>query len=381
VKFLLVIHYCEPHIGGMETLVAKQAQSLVDLGHDVTIVTCRPTKSVPLQEIKQNGVVIKRFRAINYIENTFGIPFPLIAPQHFIWFLKNLKKYDIVHIHDVFYVSSWMAGIACLLAGKKFYLTQHVGFVDHPSGMVMRIQKAVYRHIGDRLFKKGTKIVVYNTNVRNFLATREKVDDAKIVFNYNGIDTDFFRPVSKEQRYFLRKKYGLPVGKSIILFVGRLVPKKGLHILLDGAENDKTYVVVGSGNLPSKYAERHNIKYFGPAKQEQLRDLYQLSDLFVFPAAGEIFTLVNQEAMACGLPTILADDRGYEDYDVDREHLLFVNRETKAFQKVIENVISDDALLAEMSQYSRETALKLFSWKKNYTREYAMYGLNDRKPL
>lgn len=376
-KFLLVIHYCAPHIGGMETVVAKQAQSLAELGHSVTIATCRPDKTAALTEVQKNGVVIKRFRSLNFVENMFGVTFPIIAPHHLFWFLKHVPEYDVVHIHDVFYMSSWLAGIACRLRKKPYFLTQHVGIVEHPSKLVLFIEKSVYALFGNRILRKASKVVAYNDNVVKFLKSRGVQKNA-IVQNYNGIDTKHFAPATAAEKKALRKKYGFKENQRIVLFVGRLVPKKGFQMVLDGAAKENTYLIAGYGIVPQQYKALPNAVLFGPATQDQLRDLYRLSDVFVFPSIGEIFTLVHQEALASGLPVIVADDPGYKRYDIDRSRMILAKRTPKAIAEAVTSVLDNKALAKQMSDYGRKLAIERFSWEHNYPKEYSIYGLGEK---
>lgn len=376
-KFLIVVHYFPPHIGGMEEVALKQANSLIDQGHSVTVFTCRPDKQAPLQEVLDNGTVVKRLRSINFIESVFGVTFPIVSPHHFLWLLKHINDYEIIHIHDVFYMPSWLASAACRMRKKAYFLTQHVGIVEHPSMLVMFIEKMVYTLFGDHILRNSEKVVAYNDNVIRFVKSRG-VKATAIMQNFNGIDTDHFFPAKAAEKKSLRKQYGFAQDARIVLFVGRLVPKKGYQLVLDGADPANTYVIVGYGNIPPRYSELSNVTLFGPATQEQLRDLYRLSDVFAFPSVGEIFTLVHQEALASGLPVVVADDPGYKRYNIDRSRMLMPKRTEKEIAKAIRTVLDDSTLKHAMSQYGRQIALERFSWRENYPREYAIYGLGDK---
>lgn len=372
-RFLIVVHYSAPHIGGMEMVVAKQAQSLIERGHEVTVVTCRSDKKCKLYKVQKNGVVVKRFRAFNAVETVLGVTFPIISPHHLFWFLRHVRDYDIVHIHDVFYISSWLATTACRLRNKPYFLTQHVGIVDHPSRLVLAIEDAVYALFGNKILRHAQKVVAYNDAVVKFLQLHG-VKKSNIVQNYNGIDTDYFTPATRAEKTTLRKQYGFKARDHVVLFVGRLVPKKGFQIVLDGANTHNTYVFAGSGITPKQYEDLPNITFFGPASQAQLRDLYRLSDVFVFPSVGEVFTLVHQEALASGLPVIVADDPGYAKYDIDRSRMLLADRTPDAIADAIETVLDDNSLARRMSRYGRELAVQRFSWRHNYPKEYQIYS-------
>ena len=117
-----------------------------------------------------------------------------------------------------------------------------------------------------------------------------------------------------------------------------------------------------------------DVRFFGAASREQLRDLYRAADLFVFPAAGEIFTLVMQEAMASGLPVVVADAPGYAEYeDLDRARIALVERSVEGVREAINELVADPARRERMAAYSRELAVQRFSWDANYPAEYAAY--------
>lgn len=374
-KILLVVHYFWPHIGGMEKVVEKQAKSLVAYGHEVTIVTCRPNKAAPLEELR-DGYRIVRLRAVNGIEQKFGVTFPLIGFWEIGRFMKLVREHDIVHIHDVFYMTSHLAWMACLLQRKRFYLTQHVAMVAHPSALVMLVQRFMYGTFGKAMFRHARKLVAYNHIVHSFLLSHG-AKEADVLMQYNGIETDYFAPLSAPEKRALREKYKLPLEKPIVLFVGRLVPKKGYDIVYNAQSPDYFTLIVGEGVRSSEIVSNENVHFFGPATPQQLRELYGLSDVFAFPAEGEIFTLVMQEAMASGLPTILADDPGYEPYDFSRDYIKLVPRESRALKSTILEVVGKETHKNEMAVYARNFATENFDWQKNYAREYALYELDE----
>jgi glycosyltransferase involved in cell wall biosynthesis len=370
-KIVIVVHYFSPHVGGMEEVAKKQARSLVDAGHHVTIVTCRPDRKSSLHEYRE-GYEIIRLRALNFIEEKFGVTFPIISPLALMPMLRAIKSADLVHVHDVFYMTSHMAAFAAFLCNKPVYLTQHVAMVEHPNKFVMFVQHLVYGTFGVMLFDMAVRIICYNVNVQRFLLSKN-VAEPKILLHYNGIDINYFHPVDADKKIELRKKYGFDSKKPIVLFVGRLVPKKGFDIVVDTRSFEYQTIIVGTGEIPGHMQDAKNVTFFGPATQVQTRDLYQLSDVFVFPAIGEILTLVMQEAMACGLPIITTDDPAYATYGIDERRVKFVARNKKAIAEAVSEVLTDDRLRQRMSAYSRQIAESRFSWDINFNEELAVY--------
>lgn len=366
------MHYIPPHVGGMELVVANQAKSLVARGHDVTVLTCRHARGLDRRSLV-DGYVVKRTAAFNWIERRFGITFPLVSPIFFLRAWREIARADIVHLHDVFYTTTHLAALAAVLLRRPFHLTQHVALVEHPSRLVMAVQRAIYRLIGRPLFRRAASVVTYNANVQAHVLSHG-AGPARVVLTHNGIDTDAFTPADADEKRRLRAAYGLPVDLPVVLFVGRLVPKKGFRLVAETAGPDHTTLIVGTGVDLDNLGSMPHVTAFGEAGRDEVLDLYRLADLFVFPTQGEIFTLVMQEAMACGLPVVTTDDPGYADYELDRDRIRLVPRTADAVRSAIADLLADRGLRDRMSEYSRELAVQRFSWHANYPNEYAIYA-------
>ena len=304
-------HYYPPHTGGIEYVAQNQARGLAALGDAVTVVTSRVS---PDEDSHQDGgVTIVRVKAINGFER-WGVPFPIFSPRLVTVLLKATRDADVVHIHDALYLSSWCAALIARLYHRPIVLTQHVDLVPHPSRVVKLLQRLVYATVGATVFHSSAIIVVLNERVKSFLVARG-ISDAKITFILNGVDSELFRPAAPKEKQVLRAKYELSRSKKIILFVGRIVPKKGFEKVL-AAESQLYQLVFVGGSLDR--AESANVRFLGRLPQPQLAEIYRAADIFVLPAHGEGFPLTIQEAMASGLPVIMADDAGYAVYELDQ---------------------------------------------------------------
>lgn len=127
----------------------------------------------------------------------------------------------------------------------------------------------------------------------------------EIVTIYNGVDTDFFKPVADKSK--LRLKHSLPLDKKIIVFSASNLndSSKGVNHIIEVAHElrDKNYLFVGLG--AGEIANIHNIKTLGYIYDKQkLSELYALSDLYCFASAAETFLLSAAESLSCGVPVI-----------------------------------------------------------------------------
>ena len=131
---------------------------------------------------------------------------------------------------------------------------------------------------------------------------------------HNPVDDSIFFPISKEKA---RKELDLDFDGSVILFVGNLIPQKGLDILLDAARILKSRVtnfkilVVGRGTQQAELLEKGmengldgQLHFEGSKSQKELFLYYNAADIMALPSKMESFGLVFVEAMLCGCPVL-----------------------------------------------------------------------------
>ena len=288
---------------------------------------------------------------------------------------------DVVHVHDVYYESSVLAATLAKWRRRPIFITQNVGIVDHDKAIVEFIQKLVYASVGRLLWRWAVKVTVYNPIVDGFLR-KHGVPADKVRLTYNGIDTVEFRPGEDEAACATRRGLDfLAPEVPAILFAGRLVPKKGFQKLLDASGPEYQIVLAGPGRIPGQVPD--GVKFIGPLHRKELRDLYQASDLFAFPATGEMFTLAMQEAMACGLPVVATAEEAYSGYDLDSSGIALVPAEPKTLRSTFLAILGDPGRREWMQAYSRRLAEERFDWKKNTEHLAADYeaACEPRRPV
>lgn len=365
---LLVCHYYAPHVGGIENVVQAEAERLVALGHEVTVLTSAERSSTSVE----GGVRIVRVAAWNGLEHRAGVPFPVFSPRILVRAIDLARKSDIVHVHDCFYLSSWSGAIAAALTGKPLLLSQHVAMVEHPSALVCGIQKAVYGTIGRLLVRRARKVFVINEYVGRFVAGLGAARENTVVLS-NGVDPERYRPAADAaERELLRKQYGLPLDRPLALFVGRLVPKKGIDIALAARTSEFDLVVVGSGD-PAALDGAAGVHFLGSRAPRQVAEIFRACDLFVLPTSGEIFPLVVREAMSTGLPVVTTDEPDYAALGIASDEIALAPRDAAAVRAAIHRIIADERLALRMRQNARQYAREQFSWiehvdllRKNY---------------
>ena len=358
---LIVSAYADPHVGGVEVVVGQQARTLAARGHDVTVVTSRCGDGEAMHE-QVDGYTVVRIAAWNGLEERRGVPFPVWSPSA-IWRLARLiANADVVHVHDVYHGSSLLAAILAKRRSRPLFITQHVGIVEHDKAFVKSAQKLIYLSVGRLLWRWATTITIYNPIVGAFLSEHGVPVD-KVQLTYNGIDIRDFSPGDPEAACVTRQRHGLALDVPVILFVGRLVPKKGFQKLLAARGPEYEVVLVGPGGMPKHVPT--GVKLLGPVNRKELRDLYQASDIFAFPAVGEMLTLAMQEAMACGLPVVATAEDAYSEYDLDHTGVALISPEPDVLRATFLDILNDPGRMTHMQTYSRRLAEERFDWRRN----------------
>jgi D-inositol-3-phosphate glycosyltransferase len=359
-KILIVSHYFPPHIGGTGIVAEQQAKHLVKSGHEVQVITSNASSKAGVSE--QDGYTIHRIKASNIIERRMGAPFPIFSPSLAYHTFKLAKEADVIHIHDSFYISSFVATFWAKLFKKPSFVTQHVEIIPHPKLLVMKMQHIVYKTTGAFVLRNSKKVIIFNERVKDFLID-SGVSESKIFNINNGVDFKLFHPPKIKQKGALRQKYNLPAEKILALFVGRFVPKKGFRKLLQAVSEDYVIVFAGGKRPVSVKADKRAI-FLGSLSQKETAEIYQACDVFVLPSEGEGFPLSIQEAMASGLPVITTDDPGYRSYNFDRELFYLISPTVKEIKHHLTKLAKDAHLRDAMGKYSYSYAKKYFNWKE-----------------
>ena len=358
-RVLLVSHYYPPHVGGVENVVHQEAIRLVAAGAEVTVLTSGPHSSTSVEE----GVTVVRVGSWNGFE-PHGIPFPVPWPTLYTRARRWARWADVVHVHDSFYMTSWAAWFGAATTGTPLVATQHVAMSEHPVKAVELIQRLVYAVIGKRVIRRARTVFTINERGADFARGLGASPDV-VRHLPNGVDTELFQPGNAEEKAKARAEFGLPEDGVLVLFVGRLLAKKGLDILLE-ARDPETYqlVFVGPGEPEQtrQFEGLADVHYLGSRTPAELARIYQACDVFALPTANEGFPLTVQEAMSSGLPVLTTDDPAYASYNLDRDRMALTGREAAEVGDRLREIALDAGLRTAMGGYARAYAERHFAW-------------------
>jgi glycosyltransferase involved in cell wall biosynthesis len=307
-RVLMISHYMPPHVGGIERVAESLVNGMLQRGHEVRWVA----SAVP--ERPGDDAHLLRVPAFNLLEERLGVPYPLWSPTAAATIARQVRKADIVHVHDCLYMGSALAALSCRRHRVPLVVTQHVGYV--PFGALLdRVQRAAYQTLGRAVLGAADVVIAYSAHVEQHFT--ELGIHPRYHAIPNAIDTDLFRPSAAEQRSAFRAAWGVPASANVMLFVGRLVGKKGFEQVVELqrrlAADNTVLVVAGDGPLAGEMEKAPGTVHLPNHRvpRHAMPQIYGMADLLYLPSRGEGLPLSIQEALCCGLPVVVSDDASY----------------------------------------------------------------------
>lgn len=299
------------------------------------------TSKVHYKEI-QEGIEV-------YHPPFFYIPRFLKCLDGFFFFLSILNcvqkikkdfKFDLIDAHFA-YPDGFGAVLLAKLLKKPIVITLR-GTIER-----LRFHPIIKKQIKWAL-KNATKIIAVSDSLKK-RATELGIDSNKIAVIKNGIDAKKFYPINKLEA---RKKLSLPIDKKILLSVGGLVKRKGVHHVIDILPDiikkipNLYYVIVGGKTVEGDISDllRRRIKELklesyimlaGPKPHNELIYWYNAADVFCLYSNKEGCPNVILEALACGTRVVASKTGGSPEIIVSEDFGFLVDNKEQLKQALI----------------------------------------------
>ena len=231
---------------------------------------------------------------------------------------------------------------------------------------------------------RATSLVVAAGHYPADEARRAAGRDLPVVVVPPGVDTERFVPLSADERAAARVHFGLDPDTPLVLSVSRLVPRKGMDVLIRAVARvgdrmpDVTLAIAGHGRDRSRLerlAQRHGspTRFLGRVDDGELPLLYGCADAFAMLCRNrwlgmeqEGFGIVFLEAAACGVPQVAGASGGSAEAVEDGETGFVVDPATDAVgaASAIRRILSEPDRAARMAAASRDRAVALYSYDR-----------------
>jgi glycosyltransferase involved in cell wall biosynthesis len=267
---------------------------------------------VPLESLTQFGGCpvrfFRRWKSVIPALREFTFSWPLT-----MWLKENVTRYDVVHIHALF---SYPSTIAMYLARRANvpYLVRPLGLLCEWSLRQKPIRKRVYLDLIERCNLNGASALEFSTPEEQREAAPLQLKPPSVIFPL-GFELQEKMPDARRR---LRSKLGISDDSPVIVFLSRLHPKKGLHLLLQALARLKRlrfiFVIAGAGEkgyeqeidgLIASLGLIERVKRLGFVNGEEKAIALQGADIFALTSHSESFGIAVAEAMAAELPVLI----------------------------------------------------------------------------
>lgn len=399
-RVLLIVEQCNPEWTSVPLVGYEFYHGIRQLA-DVTLVTHQRNRAA-LEKVREGEKIVyiresnfsaNFYRLISRLSNRSGVNWPLLHTLSYPLYAEFNRAvyqqfapavwrgdFDLVHALTPM-IPRYPFKIVEACQNTPFILGPVNGGVPFPENFQdiawkefaqFNFLRAFTRLIPGyaRTYRLADYVFAGSSYTLDFLQQLFALPAAKIeLFPENGINADFF----------LEPKQDKTEGPFQLLFVGRLVPYKGCDILVDALKilpaevlQQVRLTIVGDGperpNLEKQVARLElaaTVTFTGWVDQRETRKFYAGADIFCFPSIREFGGAVVLEAMAGGLPAIVADHGGIAEY-VSADCGFKIPPRSRDFliQQLAEHIgllCRDHRLRRSMSQRARRRA-QTFAW-------------------
>ena len=267
-------------------------------------------------------------------------------------FQSRFGKVNLIHAH-VGFPAGYIAMKLSLAFDIPYIITEHMSPFPHKQFLKGN------RHLDQRLrmaYQKAAQNICVSQSLKQQMNSFGISNNTVIP---NMIDEDFFKPAQRkpENSYFT------------FFSLGRLVPQKGIDILLSAfaeVKSNATLRIGGDGpylneykKLSDKLGISSKLKWLGELDRSQAVGEYQKCDVFVLSSRHESMGVVFAEAMACGKPVIAPICGGPEEFISDDCGYLVAPENIDDLKKALQNMIDNHRTFS--TRTIRNHSLSLFS--------------------
>ncbi len=350
--------------GGVEIVVNELSTRMVALGHQVTCFD-RSTRHVSGNEIDERsefkGVKIKKVLTID----KKGLA--AMTSSFFAAWKTAFGRFDVVHIH-----AEGPAAMCWIpkMFGKKVVVTIHG----------LDWQRAKWGGFATKYIKWGEKqavkhadeIIVLSKSVQEYF---DKTYGRKTVYIPNGVTKPEIREASE-----ITKLWGL-TKDSYVLFLGRIVPEKGLRYLLEawkGVKTDKKLVIAGGSSDTQTFMDElksnagSNVVFTGFQQGKILEGLYSNAYVYTLPSDLEGMPLSLLEAMSYGNCCVTSDIPECAEV-VEDKAVVFPRGNVEGLRETLQTLLDRPEIVEKHKKIAGDFIMAKYNWDDAVDRTLRLY--------
>ncbi len=344
-----------PMVSGLVDSVAILAQQLRKMGHEVRIYAPNISGAQ-----KEEGVFRFPSLAIPGSGSTMLLNLPFGA-------MRDIRAFkpEVIHTHLF-----GMAGFLAIRASRRLKVplvgTDHTFPADYLHYLKLNWGPFPYlvRKYATWFYNRCDLVTIPSENLKKELVEYGLYKPTKIISNH--VPGDVFRPLLKEE---CKKKFSI-AGKAVLIF-GRIAREKSLDVALKvykevSARSDARLIFVGDG--PYKEGVEKKVKemglesrtrFLGVLRGEQLVEAINACEIFLMTSTSENQPMSMLQAMASGLPVVIANAGGSPEYVEEGESGHIVESSNiKVFADRVLELLQNEELAQKMGERGRAISLQ-----------------------
>ncbi len=358
-KVLQITVHFAPNIGGVETHLIDLVKALVKRNWEVFVLCYRPLSTKTKWKIYEKNRGTQVFR-VPWIPGLFykfipnpKLQFMYLFPGLFFVtpFVIIKEKPSVIHAHGL------VASTVAVLWGKVF----GIDVVISTHSIYSFPRSGLYHNFVKLIFKSAKKVLCLSQQSIEEIKSLGLNNKNIVRFTY-WIDLEKFRKIQDA-----KSKLGW-VNKFTVLFVGRLVPEKGINVLLNSINiwnKNIRLVFVGSGPLEKDIIvasiKNPSVKFIGKIDQDNLALFYSSADLTIVPSTSEEgFGRVIIESLASGTP-VIGSKKGAISEVIDDTVGRLIEVDPKSIKESVEYFYRNPLKLKKLSQNTRSFAERRYA--------------------
>lgn len=363
-KITHVIATLGPEAGGPVNALLGLARAQARLGLDVEVIADQcPKGSTIAAELVEAGVQITQVDPRNLAPLVgWGFSLQRLA--------KRIRASDILHIHGMWNTGPTLASAIASRSGVP-YVIRPCGMLDGWSLTQSRWRKRIHLGLVSRSCLNRAALIHATTSQEADEIQSLNLRAPRIVVP-NGVDDLAFSPTPQALPPALEE---LTRGKNLLLYLGRVHPKKGLDVLIEAlgrASLPDTVLLVVGPREPEYYQRiceqlkqldlEQRVHFIDPMYGPERFALYASANLFILPSQQENFGIAVAEAMASGTAVIVSPEVALSS-DVSAANAgAVVERDPAKLAEAITRLLKDPDLRKRMGNAGREHAQTSFRW-------------------
>lgn len=362
--------------GGLPGTVRCISGELARRGHQLTVLTADLGRTA----WKQFSLLPERCRfGLCYTENgvrAVYLPSWLryraltVNPRVIEFSRSSIEEFDLVHFFGLYDFLGPAVGYFCA--------RRAVPYLIEPMGMFLPIDRSILAKrmwlatLGSSFCKGASRIVATSELEENDLVS-SGIPREKVIVRYNGIDQSIAAGLPRRGAF--RLKHGISDDEPLLLFLSRLIPRKGAEILIEafsevcpargrlviaGPEGERGYLarLQKCAQAAGVFAR---VIFTGPLYGQEKLSVLVDSDLLALPSRYENFANVAAEAIACDVPVVISPYCGIRTLVEGRAGLV-ADTDRTSLVIALRALLTDAALYSRMKAGCRAVAAQL-SWR------------------